>query len=81
MLARKNQCASRIIVICRRNPNRESEMIILNRGMRIEIRKQLVQKKNEKGGGPGLPASLSPLARNPADLTEGGQPVVCWPSY
>jgi len=36
---------------------------------------------NDKGGGPGLPASLFPLAGNPADLTEGGQPVVCWPSY
>jgi len=31
-----------------------------------------------KGGGPGLPASLFPHAGNPADLTEGGQPVVCW---
>jgi hypothetical protein len=34
-----------------------------------------------KGGGPGLPVSLFPLAGKPADLTEGGQPVVCWPSY
>jgi hypothetical protein len=34
-----------------------------------------------KGGGPGLPASFFPLAGKPADLTEGGQPVVCWPSY
>jgi hypothetical protein len=34
------------------------------------------------GGGPGLPASLiSPLGESPASLTEGGQPVVCWPGY
>ena len=32
-----------------------------------------------RGGGPGLPASSLPLAGIPADLTEGGQPVVCWP--
>jgi len=31
-----------------------------------------------KGGGPGLPASFFPHAGKPADLTEGGQPVVCW---
>jgi hypothetical protein len=31
-----------------------------------------------EGGGPGLPASLFPHAGKPADLTEGGQPVVCW---
>jgi hypothetical protein len=55
MLARKNQCASRIIVICRRNPNRESEMIILNRGMRIEIRKQLVRKKTKREAGQVFP--------------------------
>jgi len=37
---------------------------------------------NEKGGGPGLPASsASPCGECPADLTEGGQPVVCWPVY
>jgi hypothetical protein len=34
------------------------------------------------GGGPGRPASLdSPFGENPASLTEGGQPVVCWPGY
>lgn len=27
--------------------------------------------KNEKGGGPGLPASFFPLSGNPASLTEG----------
>jgi hypothetical protein len=37
--------------------------------------------RKSKGGGPGLPASLFLLAENPADLTEGGQPVVCWPKY
>jgi ribonuclease R len=29
-------------------------------------------------GGPGRPASLSPFGDDPASLTEGGQPVVCW---
>jgi hypothetical protein len=34
------------------------------------------------GGRPGRPASLdSPFGENPASLTEGGQPVVCWPVY
>ena len=36
---------------------------------------------NEKGGRPGRPASLFPLAGNPASLTEGDWPVVCWPVY
>jgi hypothetical protein len=37
--------------------------------------------KIKKGGGPGLPASLvSRFREMPAGLTEGGQPVVCWPA-
>ncbi len=36
---------------------------------RIIVQEALVQ--NEKGGGPGRPASLFPLTGNPASLTEG----------
>jgi hypothetical protein len=36
-----------------------------------------LESKKEKGGGPGLPASLIfPLSGIPTSLTEGGQPVV-----
>jgi hypothetical protein len=35
----------------------------------------------KKGDGPGLPASHAPLSGIPAGLTEGDQPVVCWPIY
>jgi hypothetical protein len=42
------------------------------------VKKSCKMGGNEKGGGPGLPASLFPHAGKPADLTEGGQPVVCW---
>jgi len=41
---------------------------------------EIAEKK--KGGGPGLPASHgSPFGESPANLTEGGWPVVCWPGY
>jgi hypothetical protein len=39
----------------------------------------LVLKVKREAGQVFLPPLL-PLARNPADLTEGGQPVVCWPT-
>jgi hypothetical protein len=40
-----------------------------------------VSIKKERGG-PGRPASrFSPFGESPASLTEGGQPVVCWPRY
>jgi len=28
-----------------------------------------------------VPPPLFPFRGNPASLTEGGQPVVCWPTY
>ena len=37
--------------------------------------------KMEKEAGQVFPPPFFLLAENPADLTEGGQPVVCWPSY
>src|SRR5260370_31920730 len=39
------------------------------------------RRTNEKGGGPGRPASFYPLSGNPASLTEGAQPAARWPSY
>src|SRR5882762_7118137 len=45
------------------------------------LRERVIRKTNEKGGGPGRPASFYPLSGNPASLTEGDQPVVCWPAY
>jgi len=38
-------------------------------------------RENEKEAGQVFPPPFFLLAENPADLTEGGQPVVCWPSY
>jgi hypothetical protein len=45
-----------------------------SQGFALEIQ---LESKKEKGGGPGLPASLIfPLSGIPTSLTEGGQPVV-----
>jgi len=38
-------------------------------------------RRNEKEAGQVFPPPFFLLAENPADLTEGGQPVVCWPTY
>ena len=39
------------------------------------------EAKVKKEAGQVFPPPFFLLAENPADLTEGGQPVVCWPSY
>jgi len=40
------------------------------------------ERRREKEAGQVVPPPLfSPLGENPASLTEGGLPVVCWPGY
>jgi hypothetical protein len=52
------------------------------RGMDCELGEESVGMKKKERGGPGRPASrFSPFGECPASLTEGGQPVVCWPGY
>jgi len=49
--------------------------------MACELGEETVEKEKKRGG-PGRPASrFSPFGEDPASLTEGGQPVVCWPGY
>jgi hypothetical protein len=48
----------------------------------ISFARRAKQRKKKKEAGQVFPPPYFPLAGNyPADLTEGGQPVVCWPVY
>jgi hypothetical protein len=52
---------------------------------RIESRARFARlaegKRSKEAGQVFPPPRVSPFGEIPASLTEGGQPVVCWPGY
>jgi hypothetical protein len=41
----------------------------------------IAEAKIKREAGQVVPPPFFPLAGNPASLTEGDQPVVCWPTH